>query len=95
MTQTTAAPAAGHRRTPTLLGQTFPSLVAALTAVGLGAIGAVLLIVGHHPWDGRVVDTLQGTSHGLHRGDVLSVIPASISVLLAWWCLRQGRRAGN
>ncbi|MGI8755927.1 MAG: hypothetical protein ACR2MB_08720 [Acidimicrobiales bacterium] len=61
-----------------------------MTALGLGAIGAVMLVAGHHPWDGRVITALGG-SHGLHRGDVLAVVPIVVSVGLAWWCLRQGR----
>ncbi|MGI8709419.1 MAG: hypothetical protein ACR2LA_00265 [Acidimicrobiales bacterium] len=65
--------------------------MAAVTALGLGAVGAVMLVVGHHPWDGRVVADVEG-SHGLHRGDVLAVIPAVVSIALAWWCARQRRR---
>lgn len=63
---------------------------AAVTALGLGAIAAVMLVAGHHPWDGKVIAAFGG-SHGLHRGDVLAVIPAVVSIGLAWWCARQGR----
>ncbi|MCU1354872.1 MAG: hypothetical protein JWM89_290 [Acidimicrobiales bacterium] len=74
-----------------IAGYRWSAVVAALAALGLGAVGAVLLVVGHHPWDGRVVETLRGTTHGLHRGDVLSIIPAVAASGLAMWCLRQGR----
>ena len=74
-----------------IAGYRWSAVVAALAALGLGAVGAVLLVVGHHPWDGRVVETLRGTTHGLHRGDVLSIIPAVAASGLAAWCLRQGR----
>lgn len=71
-------------------GYRWTSLVAAAAALALGTIAAVMLIVGHHPWDGRVVADVEG-SHGLHRGDILAVIPAVVSIALACWCALQGR----
>lgn len=66
------------------------AVAASVVAIGLGAVAAVMLVVGHHPWDGRVVFTVFGT-HGLHRGDILSVGPALAGTALAAWCLRQAR----
>lgn len=65
-------------------------VAAAVVAVGLGVVAAVMLVAGHHPWDGRAVVTLYG-AHGLHRGDILAVGPALAGMALAAWCLRQGR----
>lgn len=63
---------------------------AAVIALGLGVVAAVMLVAGHHPWDGQVIMVIAG-SHGLHRGDILAVGPALVSIGLAWWCARQGR----
>ena len=64
--------------------------LAAAVALGLGALAAVMMVAGHHPWDGPVIGVLEG-SHGLHRGDVLALVPIAVSIALAWWCARQGR----
>jgi hypothetical protein len=64
--------------------------VAALVALALAAVAAIMLIAGHHPWDGKVIAVFSQT-HGLHRGDVMSIGPMIVGVGLAWWCHRQGR----
>lgn len=70
---------------------TWETVMAAVVALGLGAVAAVMLVAGHHPWDGRVVASLGG-SHGLHRGDLLAIGPAVAGLALAFWCLDLGRR---
>lgn len=82
--------ATGTRRAGASGLRSWQAVAAAVVAVGLGVVAAVMLVVGHHPWDGRVVFTLFGT-HGLHRGDILSVGPALAGTALAAWCLRQAR----
>ncbi|CAN5641495.1 hypothetical protein BH10ACT1_BH10ACT1_24330 [soil metagenome] len=47
-----------------------------------------MLLAGPHPWDGEVIETFV-EGHGLHRGDVLAVLPALVSLLLATWCWRR------
>lgn len=66
--------------------------VAALTAVGLGVLAAVMMVAGHAPWEGPEVLSLSQT-HGLHRGDVLALVPVALGIVLARWCLRQGARS--
>jgi len=60
-------------------------------ALGLGAVATVMLVAGHHPWDGRVVASL-GAGHGLHRSDLLAIGPAVAGLALAVWCLNLNRR---
>jgi hypothetical protein len=60
-------------------------------ALALGAVAALMLVAGHHPWDGPVVTQGFG-GHGLHRGDVLAVVPAMVAPALAWWCWRRRER---
>jgi hypothetical protein len=60
-------------------------------ALGLGALAAVMLVAGHHPWDGPVVYS-SSPDHGLHRGDVLAVLPMLVAPGLAWWCWRRRAR---
>lgn len=64
--------------------------VAALTALGLGAVCAILAIAGHPPWEGPTVIGLTDT-HGLHQGDVVALVPLVIGTGLAWWCWSRPR----
>lgn len=66
--------------------------LAALTALGLGALAGVMMVAGHAPWEGPEVLSLSQT-HGLHRGDVFALVPVAIGSALAWWCLRRPDRA--
>lgn len=54
--------------------------------MALGLAAAALMVLGHHPWDGPVVEG-SVAGHGLHVGDVLALVPVATSVLLArrWW----------
>jgi hypothetical protein len=45
---------------------------------------------GNHRWDGPVLFSVSGT-HGVHRWDVLGIVPFAIGVALGVWCLRDGR----
>jgi hypothetical protein len=69
--------------------QRFGPIVAAVVALGLGALAALMLVAGHHPWDGGVVFVVSST-HGVHRGDILAVFPMVVGIGLADWCRRQG-----
>ena len=68
-----------------------PSLLAALAALALGAVAAVMMVAGHPPWEGRTVVALTGT-HGLHRGDVVALVPLAVGAGLAAWCWTRGPR---
>ncbi|QXC61860.1 hypothetical protein KSP35_03240 [Aquihabitans sp. G128] len=72
-----------RRRVPT-----WEAALMALASLVLGAVAATLLVVGHHPWDGDVIEVFT-PYHGLHRGDVLAVLPAVASLVLAAWCWRR------
>lgn len=63
--------------------------MASLTAVGLGVLAGVMMVVGHQRWDGAVVLAVSDT-HGLHRGDIAALVPVVVGALLARWCWRQG-----
>lgn len=63
--------------------------LAALAALGLGALAAVMMVAGHQPWDGPQVAAVTAT-HGLHVGDVLAIVPLAVGVALARWCRRHG-----
>ena len=63
-------------------------LVAAAAAVLLGALAAVMMVIGHQPWDGPQVASFTET-HGLHSGDVLALAPLLAGGALAGWCLRR------
>lgn len=64
---------------------TLTRALAALTAIGLGAVCAVLAVAGHPPWEGPTVVSLTDT-HGLHRGDVVALVPLVLGLCLGWWC---------
>jgi hypothetical protein len=64
--------------------------LAALGALGLGALAAVLMVAGHQPWDGPQVAAVTAT-HGVHVGDALAIGPLAGGVALARWCRRRGR----
>jgi len=67
-------------------------VVAALAALGLGGLAAVMMVAGHQPWDGPQVAGLTAT-HGVHRGDVLAIVPLLVGLALARWCWSQRRPA--
>ncbi len=69
-------------------GEQAGAVIAALVAVGLGLLAAVMMVAGHAPWEGPQVVSLSAT-HGLHRGDVVALVPVVAGVGLAWWCLRR------
>ncbi len=60
----------------------------ALASLGLGAVGALLWVISDHPWEGPVVWTIIA-SYGVHRGDLLAIVPLVASVALAAWCWRR------
>ena len=62
--------------------------IAALVAFGLGAVAAVMMIAGHPPWEGETVLVVTST-HGLHRGDVVALIPLIAGTGLGFWCLQR------
>ncbi|MEZ5180780.1 MAG: hypothetical protein R2702_02730 [Acidimicrobiales bacterium] len=64
------------------------AVVAALVALGLGGLAAIMMVAGHQPWDGPQVASLTAT-HGLHRGDLLAVVPLLVGLGLARWCWGQ------
>lgn len=68
------------------------TIVATLVALGLGAIGAVMIVAGHSPWEGRVAFVITET-HGLHVGDVVALIPLAAGAWLARWSWLHGPRA--
>ena len=72
--------------TPPKLIHSWGSAFAALVAFGLGSLAAVMMVVGHQPWDGPELMGLTAT-HGVHLGDALAIVPFCIGVALAWWCL--------
>jgi hypothetical protein len=86
----TVAPTLSPPPTPTRRRRIAPWLAAraALTVLALGAVAAVVLVVGNHPWEGPMVRTIVGT-HGVHKGDVLAVVPVLASAALARWCWRR------
>jgi hypothetical protein len=67
-----------------------PNLLAALTALALGGVAAVMMVAGHPPWEGRTVLSLTDT-HGLHRGDVVALVPLAAGTGLAAWCWTRDR----
>lgn len=71
---------------------TWSRYLAALVALGLGGLAAVMLVAGHHPWDGPEVKGLTQT-HGIHQGDVLAIVPVLAGIGLAWWCATRPPRA--
>ena len=86
-----AGPRAGPRAEPgTDLRARLGPAVAAMVALGLGALAALFMIAGHHAWDGPTIDSGTG-SHGLHRGDVIAIFPIVVSMSLAWWCWTRER----
>ena len=70
------------------------SWLAAVTALGLGILAGAMMVAGHAPWEGPEVLSLSST-HGIHEGDVLALVPVVVGAALAWWCLtRPTRRRG-
>ena len=61
-------------------------------ALGLGVVAAIMVIAGHPPWEGATVITLS-RNHGLHKGDVVGLIPLVASAWLAHWCWQHGSAA--
>lgn len=72
-------------------GPRWPSVVAALVALALGFGAAFALAAGHHRWDGPVLFVISRT-HGVHRDDLLGIVPALAGLGLAGWILRRDRR---
>ena len=66
------------------------AVVAAIVAVALGTFCLVAFAAGNHRWDGVVLFGF-GDTHGVHASDLLGLIPLAASLVLARWCLRQGR----
>jgi hypothetical protein len=64
--------------------------LATLASLGLGLVAAVMMVAGHPPWEGSTVVSLTAT-HGLHRGDVVALVPVAAGLGLAAWCWRHGR----
>ena len=64
------------------------SVVAALTAVGLGLAAALAVVAGKTRFEGPVILVVSET-HGVHRGDLVGLVPVVAGVLLARWCLRR------
>lgn len=82
-------PAADDPRRPR---RSIGSFVAALVAFGLGSLAAVMMVVGHQPWDGPELLGLTAT-HGVHLGDALAIVPFCVGLGLAWWCLGRTERS--
>lgn len=64
--------------------------LAVLAALGLGFVAAVMMVAGHPPWEGPTVLVVTET-HGLHRGDVVALVPLTAGAVLGGWCWRHGR----